>query len=74
MAAALNLLIGGPIGLYVVVFAIGCTWLEVFSRYERYVSILKWISFVLLAYVAVALVVTCRGGWCCIALSCRISR
>src|SRR5579864_5194276 len=57
MAAALNLLIGGPIGLYVVGFAIGCTWLEVYSRYERYVSILKWTSFVLLAYVAVALVV-----------------
>jgi NRAMP (natural resistance-associated macrophage protein)-like metal ion transporter len=57
MAAALNLLIGGPAGLYVAGFAIGCTWLEVFSRYERYVSILKWISFVLLAYVAVALVV-----------------
>jgi hypothetical protein len=38
MAAALNLLIGGPIGLYVVGFAIGCTWLEVYSRYERYVS------------------------------------
>jgi NRAMP (natural resistance-associated macrophage protein)-like metal ion transporter len=57
MAAALNLLIGGPIGLYVVGFAIGCVWLEVYSRYERYVSILKWTSFVLLAYVAVALVV-----------------
>ena len=57
MAAALKLLIGGPVGLYVVGFAIGCTWLEVFSGYERYVSILKWISFVLLAYVAVALVV-----------------
>ena len=57
MAAALNLLIGGPVSLYVVGFAVGCTWLEVYSRYERYVSILKWTSFVLLAYVAVALVV-----------------
>ena len=28
-----------------------------YSRYERYVAVLKWISFVLLAYVAVALVV-----------------
>jgi Mn2+/Fe2+ NRAMP family transporter len=56
MAAALKLLIGGPANLYVVGFAVGCTWLEVFSRYERYVSILKWGSFVLLAYVAVALV------------------
>ena len=57
MAAALKLLIGGPANFYVVGFAVGCTWLEVFSRYERYVSILKWGSFVLLAYVAVALVV-----------------
>ena len=57
MAAALNLLIGGPSWLYVCGFGIGCVWLEVFSRYERYVSILKWTSFVLLTYVAVALVV-----------------
>jgi Mn2+/Fe2+ NRAMP family transporter len=57
MGAALKLLVGGPAGLYVVGFAIFCTWLEVFSRYQRYVSILKWGSFVLLAYVAVALVV-----------------
>ena len=57
MAAALNLLVGGPASLYVVGFAIGCAWLEVFSPYERYVSVLKWGSFVLLAYVAVALVV-----------------
>jgi len=62
MAAALKLLIGGPAGLYVAGFAIFCTWLEVFSRYQRYVSILKWISFVLLAYVAVALVVHVPWG------------
>ena len=62
MAAALKLLIGGPSGLYVAGFAIGCTWLEVFSRYQRYVSILKWISFVLLAYVAVAMVVHVPWG------------
>src|SRR5271166_1219824 len=57
MAAALKLLVGGPANLYVIGFAVSCTWLEVFSRYERYISILKWGSFVLLAYVAVALVV-----------------
>ena len=62
MAAALKLLVGGPAGLYVVGFAIGCTWLEVFSQYQRYVSILKWGSFVLLAYVAVALVVHVPWG------------
>jgi len=57
MAAALKLLIGGPTGLYVAGFAIFCTWLEIFARYQRYTAILKWISFVLLAYVVVALVV-----------------
>ena len=57
MGAALKLLVGGPADLYVIGFAIGCIWLEVFSRYQRYVAILKWGSFVLLAYVAVALVV-----------------
>jgi len=57
MGAALKLIIGGPGGLYVAGFAIFCTWLEVFSSYQRYLSILKWGSFVLLAYVAVALVV-----------------
>jgi NRAMP (natural resistance-associated macrophage protein)-like metal ion transporter len=62
MGAALQLLIGGPTGLYVVAFAIGCVLLEVFVSYERYVAILKWISFVLLAYVAVALVVHVPWG------------
>jgi len=62
MGAALRLLIHGPPGLYVVVFAIGCAWLEVFSRYERYVNFLKWTSFVLLSYVAVALVVHVPWG------------
>jgi NRAMP (natural resistance-associated macrophage protein)-like metal ion transporter len=62
MGAALKLLVGGPVGLYVVGFAVGCTWLEVFSRYQRYVSILKWGSFVLLAYVAVAFAVHVSWG------------
>ena len=62
MAAALKLLVGGPEALYVVAFAVGCVLLEVFIQYERYVSILKWTSFVLLAYVAVALVVDVPWG------------
>jgi NRAMP (natural resistance-associated macrophage protein)-like metal ion transporter len=62
MAAALKLLVGGPTGLYVVCFAVGSALLEVFVSYERYVSILKWTSFVLLAYVAVALVVHVPWG------------
>jgi NRAMP (natural resistance-associated macrophage protein)-like metal ion transporter len=62
MGAALGLLIHGPTGVYVVGFAVVCVVLEVFSTYEHYVSILKWSSFVLLAYVAVALVVHVPWG------------
>ncbi len=62
MGEALRLLIGGPGRLYVVVFATGCALLEVFSRYERYVSILKWTTVSLLAYVATAFVVDVRWG------------
>ena len=57
MAEALRLLISGPPHLYVVAFAVGCALLEIFVRYERYVSILKWTSVSLFAYVATALVV-----------------
>jgi Mn2+/Fe2+ NRAMP family transporter len=41
MGAALKLSVGGPVGLYVIGFALFCTWLQVFSRYQCYVSILK---------------------------------
>jgi len=62
MGAALQLLVGGPLGFYVVGFAVGSALLEVFVSYERYVAILKWTSFALLAYVAVALVVHVPWG------------
>jgi NRAMP (natural resistance-associated macrophage protein)-like metal ion transporter len=62
MAAALKLLTGGPSGIYVVGFAVFCTWLEVFSRYQRYVSILKWGALVLLSYVVVAFAVHVPWG------------
>jgi NRAMP (natural resistance-associated macrophage protein)-like metal ion transporter len=57
MGDAVKLLIGGPAHLYAVGFAVGCALLETFSRYERYVVLLKWSSVFLLAYVATALVV-----------------
>jgi Mn2+/Fe2+ NRAMP family transporter len=62
MAASLGLLVPGFPGLYVFVFAFGCTTLEIFVRYERYATILKWLSFVLLAYVAVAFAVHVPWG------------
>ena len=57
MADALKLLIGGQTWLYVILFAIFCAVLEVFSSYASYVQILKWSCAVLFAYVAVVMVV-----------------
>jgi NRAMP (natural resistance-associated macrophage protein)-like metal ion transporter len=57
MGDALRLLIGGPSGAYVIAFAVLCTVLEIFSRYERYVKVLKWLTLSLFAYVATVLVV-----------------
>ena len=57
MAAALKLLIGGPQLAYVAAFGLASVLLEVFMRYSRYVSVLKWLTLSLFAYVAVAFVV-----------------
>ena len=52
MGAALKLLIGGPALLYVALFGVISVLLEIFVRYSRYVSVLKWLSLSLFAYVA----------------------
>jgi NRAMP (natural resistance-associated macrophage protein)-like metal ion transporter len=57
MGAGLKLLIGGPQLVYVGLFGLVTVLLEVFSRYSRYVSILKWLTLSLFAYVGVAFVV-----------------
>jgi NRAMP (natural resistance-associated macrophage protein)-like metal ion transporter len=57
MGAALKLLLDGPALLYVVLFGVGSALLEIFTRYSRYVSILKWLCLSLLSYVACAFVV-----------------
>src|SRR5436190_12394130 len=62
MGDGLRLLIGGPRGLYVVLLAAACTTLEIFSSYERYVKVLKWLTLSLFAYVAVALIVQVPWG------------
>ena len=61
MAAALALVIHGPQLLYVALFAAVSVVLEIFVRYSRYVSILKWLTLALFAYVAVVFVV--RVDW-----------
>ena len=57
MGASLKLLIDGPVLLYVAAFGLVTVLLEIFSRYSRYVSVLKWLTLSLFAYVAVAVVV-----------------
>jgi len=57
MAAALRLMIGGRQLLYVALFAIASALLEIFVRYSRYVSVLKWLTLSLFAYVATVFVV-----------------
>ena len=57
MGAALKLLIGGPAFLYVIGFALLSIGLEVYVRYSRYVSVLKYLTLSLLAYVATVFVV-----------------
>ena len=57
MAAAVNLLIGGPTLLYVWLFGLLCVVLQIWVRYSRYGSVLRWLTLSLLAYVATVFVV-----------------
>ena len=57
MGAAVKLLISGPALLYVVLFGVLSAVLEIFTRYARYVSILKWLCLSLFSYVICAFVV-----------------
>ena len=66
MGAALTLMIGGPALLYVVLFAMLWAGLQIFTRYARYVSILKWGCLSLFSYVICAFVVHVawdEAGW-----------
>ncbi|HEX2581906.1 MAG TPA: Nramp family divalent metal transporter [Dongiaceae bacterium] len=57
MGAALRLLVGGPALIYIVVIGVVSVLLEIFVRYSRYVSVLRWLTLALLAYVATVFVV-----------------
>jgi NRAMP (natural resistance-associated macrophage protein)-like metal ion transporter len=62
MAAAVELLIGGPGLLYTVLFGIACALAEIFISYSRYARLLKWATLSLFAYVAVVLSVGVPWG------------
>ena len=53
---------GGPMFLWVAGFGLLICFLEIFVRYARYVSILKWLTLSLFAYVGVAFVVHMPWG------------
>ena len=58
MAAAVRLLLPVPAPLGVAVFAAVSILLEVFVRFSRYVSVLKWLTISLFAYVATVFIVS----------------
>ncbi|TPK89423.1 divalent metal cation transporter [Mesorhizobium sp. B2-4-17] len=51
MGDALKLLVGGPSSLYVVLFGAICISAIVFLNYSKYVTVLKWTTLSLFAYV-----------------------
>ena len=54
MGEATRLLIGGSAHAYSVLFGVTSLLLQIFMPYQRYVRYLKWLTLVLLAYVATA--------------------
>lgn len=61
MGAATELAVGGASHLYTVLFAILSLGLQMFVSYETYARYLKWLTLVLLSYVAVVFIV--RVDW-----------
>jgi NRAMP (natural resistance-associated macrophage protein)-like metal ion transporter len=57
MSEGVRLLVGGPLVIYVIGFGTLSIATQVFFSYERTVRILKWLTLVLFAYVAVVLTV-----------------
>ena len=62
MGDAAALLIGGPHLAYVVLFAGVCATLQIFVEYDRYVSVLKWLTLALFAYFGTVIVVKVPWG------------
>lgn len=62
MGDALKLIIGGPALLYVILFGAISVLLQVFLKYSRYVSILKWLTLSLFAYFGTVLFVHVPWG------------
>jgi NRAMP (natural resistance-associated macrophage protein)-like metal ion transporter len=57
MGAAAEMVFGGVLSAYVLVFGLFSLFLQVYVPYKKYVHYLKWLTLVLFAYVATAFVV-----------------
>jgi NRAMP (natural resistance-associated macrophage protein)-like metal ion transporter len=57
MAAALELVAGGPSKLYIIGFALLSLTLQIFIPFPRYSPILKWLTLALFAYVGTILII-----------------
>ena len=62
MADATVVVFGGPLHAYLIGFALFCALTEVFAKYKRYVSLLKWLTLALFAYVATLFLVDVQWG------------
>lgn len=62
MADATKLLIGGPAMVYVVAFGVLSVAAQIFFDYRRYVSVLKWLTLCLFAYVGALAVAKVNWG------------
>jgi len=62
MAAALKLLLDAPTVIYIVGFAVVTVMTEVFMRYSRYASVLRWLTLSLFAYVGTVFLVGVPWG------------
>ncbi len=62
MAAAVELLVGGPALAYTILFGLACALAEIVISYARYARLLKWATLSLFAYVAVVLAVGVPWG------------
>ena len=62
MGEALQLIVGGPEHGHALLFGLLCTALPLWLSYEAMVSVLKWLTLALLAYVAVVLMLHVDWG------------
>jgi Mn2+/Fe2+ NRAMP family transporter len=74
MAAATQLLVGGPAPVYALCFGIICLSAQIAIPYRRYAQYMKLLTLVLFAYVATAFTIQCRGTRFFWRLSFRIFR